>query len=58
MKINYIKDLSVIPGDPSVDKTGTFTDVEIRWIKRFHDKCPDIRLHSYELIKKQEKIAQ
>jgi len=52
MKINYIKDLSVIPGDPSVDKTGTFTDVEIRWIKRFHDKCPDIRLHSYELIKR------
>ena len=58
MKINYIKELSVIPWDPSVDKTRTFTDDEVRWIKRFHDKCPDIRLHSYELIKRQEKIDQ
>ena len=35
---------------------GDFTDDEVRWIKRFHDKCPDIRLHSYELIKRQEKV--
>ncbi len=56
MKINYIKELSVIPWDPSIDKNRNFTDDEVRWIKRFHDKCPDIRLHSYELIKRQEKV--
>ena len=48
MKINYIKELSVIPWDNNQNKDKYYSEEEIKWFKIFHKKNPNIKIHGIE----------
>ena len=45
MKINYIKELSLIPWDINKEKNRTYSQEEIKWLKIFHKNNPNIKIH-------------
>ena len=45
MKINYIKELSLIPWDMNKEKNKKYSKEEIKWLKIFHKKNPNIKIH-------------
>ena len=48
MKINYIKELSLIPWDMNKEKNKKYSKEEIKWLKIFHKKNPNIKIHGIE----------
>ena len=52
MKINYIKELSVIPWDNNQNKDKYYSEEEIKWFKIFHKKNPNIKIHGIEFKQK------